>query len=194
MPASSETWSNPRICEGSILLVPPDLAAAIGFHEALMLQQIHYWLGVAGHERDGRRWIYNSYTDWAAQLPFWTRETVRRVLGRLRARGLVLTGDYNRHGYDRTLWYTIDYAAVAALGAEYGFTVAAGPAGTTPPPEAASEGGAPAAPAGASPPPGGESAASCGASTPPCAPRGGKFASAYGENGTPYGENEMWSG
>jgi hypothetical protein len=185
MPAASETWSNPRICEGSILLVPPALAAAIGFHEALMLQQIHYWLGVAGHERDGRHWIYNSYSDWAAQLPFWSRETVRRVLGRLRARGLVLTGDYNRHGYDRTLWYTIDYAALAALGAEHGFAVAPGP--DADPPDAAPEGGTPAASGGESAPPGGRSAASCATSAPSSAQPCGNGAPSCGENGTPGG-------
>ena len=114
------------------ILFLPRLAAVIGENDAIMLQQLHYWLDVAGHDYDGRRWIYNSYNEWAAQLPFWSRETVRRTLGRLRARGLVLTGDYNRHRYDRTLWYTIDYAALAVLGAEHGLSVAAGPKAPSP--------------------------------------------------------------
>ena len=193
MPARPQSPSKLMLPDAP-LMVQPKLAAAIGVHEAIMLQQIHYWLCVGGHERDGRRWIYNSYTDWAAQVPFWSRETVRRVLGRLRARGLVITGDYNRHGYDRTLWYTIDYAAVAALGAEYGFAVASGPEGAPPPPDAAPGGGGPAAPAGESAPPDGESAASCGDYARQDAPRGGKCASGYGENGTRYGENGMWGG
>ena len=69
------------------ILFLPRLAAVIGENDAIMLQQLHYWLDVAGHEYDGRRWIYNSYNEWAAQLPFWSRETVRRTLGRLRASG-----------------------------------------------------------------------------------------------------------
>jgi hypothetical protein len=176
------------------LIIQPRLAAAIGMNEALMLQQIHYWLCTAGHERDGRRWIYNSYSDWAAQLPFWSHETVRRILGRLRARGLVLTGDYNRHGYDRTLWYTIDYAALAVLAAEFGLVTAAGPEDDPPPPDAAPEAGAPAAPAGESAPPCGVAAAPGDESAPHCAPRGGKFASGYGDSGTPYGANGTWGG
>jgi hypothetical protein len=176
------------------MIIQPRLAAAIGMNEALMLQQIHYWLCTAGHERDGRRWIYNSYSDWAAQLPFWSRETVRRILGRLRARGLVLTGDYNRHGYDRTLWYTIDYAALAVLAAEFGLVTAAGPEDDPPPPDAAPEAGAPAAPAGESAPPCGVAAAPGDESAPHCAPRGGKFASGYGDSGTPYGANGTWGG
>jgi hypothetical protein len=31
------------------------------------------------------------------------------VFRRLRDSGLLLTGNFNQHGYDRTLWYSIDY-------------------------------------------------------------------------------------
>jgi hypothetical protein len=106
-----------KLLTGNTLLVfQPDLAAIIGLEEAVMLQQIHYWLGQGGHERDGRRWIYNSYAEWTAQFPFWNKDKVRRVVEHLRRRGLVRTARYNRHSYDHTTWYTIDYDAVAALG------------------------------------------------------------------------------
>jgi hypothetical protein len=188
MLATPESPSKLMFAE-SPLMVLPRLAAAIGVNEAIMLQQIHYWLCVAGHERDGRRWIYNSYSDWTAQIPFWSRETVRRVLGRLRARGLVITGNYNRHGFDRTLWYTIDYAALAVVAAEYGLVATMGPEDDVRPPDAAPEGGAAAASGGESAPPGGAAATSGGKSAPQCAPRGGKFAPGYGGGETPYGEN-----
>ena len=97
------------------LIVLPSLAAAIGLSEAILLQQIHYWLRQGGHVRDGRRWIYNSYPQWAAQLPFWKEGAIRRILEHLRARGLLLTGNYNASPLDRTIWYTIDYDALAAL-------------------------------------------------------------------------------
>jgi hypothetical protein len=77
------------------LIVLPSLAAALGLSEAILLQQIHYWLRQGGHVRDGRRWIYNSYAQWAAQLPFWKEGAIRRILEHLRARGLLLTGNYN---------------------------------------------------------------------------------------------------
>jgi hypothetical protein len=107
------------------LIVLPSLAVAIGLPEAILLQQIHYWLRQGGHVRDGRRWIYNSYPQWAAQLPFWKEGTVRGVVDRLRARGLLLTGNYNASPADRTTWYTIDYDALEAV-------VAAPPATGTP--------------------------------------------------------------
>ncbi|HMA34749.1 MAG TPA: hypothetical protein VKY74_09760 [Chloroflexia bacterium] len=120
------------LVDESPLIVLPQLAAAIGLPEALMLQQIHYWLRTAGKPRDGALWIYNSYAEWRVQLPFWTVSTLRRVLLHLRAQGLIRTATYNARPNDRTLWYTIDYAAVAALG------VPLGSAATSHPPAAIS--------------------------------------------------------
>ena len=61
----------------------------------MLLQQIHYWLQVAGKERDGRLWIYNSYTAWTQQMPFWSKSKVWRVVTRLRALGLIEVANYN---------------------------------------------------------------------------------------------------
>lgn len=40
-------------------IVIPELAVKIGLHEALVLQQLHYWITEtkSGIEHDGRRWI-----------------------------------------------------------------------------------------------------------------------------------------
>jgi hypothetical protein len=98
------------------LLVLPSLAVAVGLNEAIFLQQLHYWLRQSGKEREGRRWVYNTYEEWAEQLPFWSVRTIRRIVGELEERGLVVsTTAYNAQKIDRTKWYTIDYAAVARL-------------------------------------------------------------------------------
>lgn len=99
------------------LQVLPSLAAAIGLHEAIVLQQLHYWLLTAPHERDGRVWVYNTLEGWHAQFPFMSLATLRRALADLEhRRRLVLTARYNRLPTDRTKWYTIDYDALDALG------------------------------------------------------------------------------
>ena len=99
------------------LQVLPSLAAAIGLHEAIILQQLHYWLLVSPHERDGRAWVYNTLAGWHAQFPFMSLATLRRALADLeQRRRLVLTARYNRLPTDRTKWYTIDYDALDALG------------------------------------------------------------------------------
>lgn len=98
------------------LMVSPRLAVAIGLNEAIFLQQLHYWLGTSGKERDGRRWVYNTLPEWNAQFPFWGLNTVRRTIGNLEEGGLVDSTDaFNVIKSDRTKWYTINYPAVEAL-------------------------------------------------------------------------------
>src|SRR5690242_20371763 len=98
------------------LQVLPSLACAIGLNEALILQQVHYWLQLpSAHEHDGRRWIYNSYPSWQKQFPFWSVNTVRRALEGLEDKGYLISGNYNKRAMDKTKWYTIDYAALDNL-------------------------------------------------------------------------------
>lgn len=97
------------------LLVNPKLAELIGLNEAIILQQIEYWLEVKRKKKDtnffidGSWWTYNSYRAWHEQFPFWSRRTIRRALNRLEAQGIIRTANYNKMGADRTKWYTIDY-------------------------------------------------------------------------------------
>ncbi|MDP9473435.1 MAG: hypothetical protein M3Q71_22700, partial [Chloroflexota bacterium] len=97
------------------LQVLPSLAVAIGLNEAIVLQQIHYWLQRSTNERDGRRWVYNSVKEWQAQFPFFSNATLRRTLESLEKRGLIVTAKHNRAAFDRTKWYAIDYDVLAAL-------------------------------------------------------------------------------
>lgn len=100
------------------LQVLPSLAVAIGLNEAIVLQQLHYWLQHSGKERDGRRWVYNTYEGWKQQFPWWGIATIKRIFANLRRRGLIVTGNYNATPLDRTVWYSIDYDALNALAAE----------------------------------------------------------------------------
>ena len=96
------------------LLVLPTLAHAIGLNEAILLQQIQYWISKSGKERDGRLWIYNSVTKWKVQFPFWSGSTIRRVINSLRDQGLIeATGKYNKMPMDKTLWYSVNMDKVA---------------------------------------------------------------------------------
>lgn len=50
------------------LLVIPSLANALGLHEAIVLQQIHYWVKINEKAQrnfiDGHYWTYNTYEQW----------------------------------------------------------------------------------------------------------------------------------
>lgn len=97
----------------SPLQVLPTLAIRIGLNEAIFLQQLHYFLSLSKHEKDGRRWIYNSSADWQAIFPFWSAPTIRRVIASLEEQKLIITTtQYNQSGFDKRRWFAIDYFAL----------------------------------------------------------------------------------
>lgn len=99
------------------LQVIPSLACKVGLNRAMFLQQLHYWLQKPeAHEKDGKRWVFNTYNEWHEQFPFWTPEAIRKIVSYLEEAGIVRTTDrYNARKGDRTKWYTIDYDALNAL-------------------------------------------------------------------------------
>jgi len=103
------------LIEEEPLQVLPSLALEIGLDDAIFLQQLHYWIRKSKHEHDGQRWIYNTFTEWQAQFPFWSLRTMQRIAGRLVERGLIKVHKFNKTNWDRTNWYSIDYDAVAKL-------------------------------------------------------------------------------
>lgn len=91
------------------LQVLPTLAVRVGLKEAIVLQQFHYWLQRSGNNRDGYKWIYNSYDEWHKQFPFFSKVTLRRTINSLEKQGYLISGNYNKAGFDKTKWYRIDY-------------------------------------------------------------------------------------
>lgn len=91
------------------LQVLPSLAKSIGLNEAIVLQQIHYWIRKSNNVKDGHKWIYNSMPNWQKQFDFWSLPTVKRVFRSLEKQGLIVTANYNKAGFDKTKWYRINY-------------------------------------------------------------------------------------
>jgi hypothetical protein len=111
----SERTSASLLIHEPPLQVLPSLAKAIGLNEAIVLQQLHYWLQRSTNEADDTVWVYNTYEEWAArEFCFWHRDTIKRAFASLRRQKLVLV----RHrpgSTDRTNWYSIDYARLEAV-------------------------------------------------------------------------------
>lgn len=108
------------------ILVLPKLAENIGLNEAIIIQQIHYWLNNSSHFYDGKKWIYNSYPKWQKQFPFWSERTIKRAFTSLEKQELLHVGNYNKAGFDRTKWYSVNYDTLNKLVAR-----ASGQNGTT---------------------------------------------------------------
>lgn len=100
-------------------IILPSLAVRIGINEAIVLQQIHYWVELnKTHNRnyhDGYYWVYNSYSKWKKEFPYWSQKKIQRTLEKLREHHLVITATYNKLSFDKTLWYRINYKAIEAL-------------------------------------------------------------------------------
>jgi hypothetical protein len=98
------------------LVIQPTLATLLGLHEAIILQQINYWISKPkAHERDGRRWVYNSYAEWQTQFPFLSADQIKRAILHLEKNGVLLSANYNDLAVNRTKWYSIDYEALATF-------------------------------------------------------------------------------
>ena len=99
--------------DDSPIVVNTTLANEIGLNEAIVLQQINYWIEInkrAGKNYyDGKYWTYNSIKSWQEKdFKFLSVETVRRVFMKLEKGGFIITGNYNKDPRDKIKWYAIN--------------------------------------------------------------------------------------
>lgn len=99
------------------LQVLPTLAHKVGLNEAIILQQMHYWLNPNFNKNfiEGRYWVYNSYEDWQGQFKFWSKNTIRRAIASLEEQGLLIISNFNQNRFDHSKWYSINYKKLQAL-------------------------------------------------------------------------------
>lgn len=107
------------------LFVLPSLAVAIGLNEAIVLQQINYWIKTAednpklGRRHEDRVWIYNDYDAWQEKnFPFWSVSTIKRAVYSLEKQNLLITEIEENPGYagGKRKWYAINYDNAALKG------------------------------------------------------------------------------
>ncbi|MBM3632394.1 MAG: hypothetical protein FJX03_01615 [Alphaproteobacteria bacterium] len=91
------------------LQVLPTLAKTIGLNEAIVLQQVHYWLNPQFNKNffEERYWVYNTFTQWHQQFQFWSKKTIKRTIANLEESGLLIS--FVTRGFKRTKYYTLDY-------------------------------------------------------------------------------------
>lgn len=102
-----------RLASERFLMFSPTLAKEVGLNEAIALQQIVFWVtetesGVV--DDNGERWVYNTYPKWQTQFPFWSVETVKRVMTSLRDQSLIKIQQLQKSSHDRTNYYTVNWA------------------------------------------------------------------------------------
>lgn len=90
------------------------LAKCLGLKEAVIFQQIHYWLEInkrtKNNFKENKYWTYNSVKAWHEnEFDFLSLRTVERTLQKLEKDGLLESKVFNKMAGDKTKWYTINY-------------------------------------------------------------------------------------
>lgn len=95
------------------ILANKTLAREIGLNEALVLQQINYWIEInkrsGNNYFDGRYWTYNSIRAWHENdFDYMSIDTVKRTFSKLEKMGYLIIGNFNKDPRDKTKWYSIN--------------------------------------------------------------------------------------
>ncbi|QEZ67719.1 hypothetical protein D4A35_01765 [Paraclostridium bifermentans] len=99
-------------------------ANVLGLNEAIVVQQIHYWLNINEKAKiniyDDKVWTYNTYDVWQKEnFTFWSVRTLKSIFKKLEDKGILIKGNYNKKKYDRTLWITLNYNKLEELLLQY---------------------------------------------------------------------------
>ena len=111
--------SSPLLLDEPPLIVLPSLAIRVGLEQAIVLQQLHYFLGLNYHAgrniRDDKVWTYNSYEKWQQIFPFFSKKTVQRIFVNMEKDEILISENYNNSALNRIKWYSINYEKLQAL-------------------------------------------------------------------------------
>lgn len=87
------------------------IAKDYGIQPAIMLKHLYFWIeknrANETNYNDGHYWTYNSKKAFAELFPYMNARQIDYAMKKLIDEGLVITGNYNKVAYDRTLWYAI---------------------------------------------------------------------------------------
>ncbi len=95
------------------------IAKEVDILSAVLLQNIYYWCeknkANSTHYYDDMYWTYNSAKAYSELFPYATKRQIEYALKKLIEKGYLVTGNYNKAQYDRTLWYAITKFGISML-------------------------------------------------------------------------------
>lgn len=110
------------LIDESPLIVLPSLAERIGLDEAIVLQQVHYLVGMSTKVensqayKDGYYWVFNSIDQWQSKyFRWWAVPTVKRIFQSLSESHLLATSAFSVGRSHKRLWYRVNHHLVDEL-------------------------------------------------------------------------------
>jgi len=86
-----------------------ELAKEYGMAEAVLIHHFQHWITVnqrlKRNHKEGRTWSYQTILEIEAHFCYLSNKQVRRILDKLVKTEVLIKGNFNKHAYDRTVWY-----------------------------------------------------------------------------------------
>lgn len=87
------------------------IAEKYGIASAIILQNIYYWIEKNRANninfKNDAYWTYNSKKAFKELFPYLSERQIDYAIKNLINEGLIITGNFNQDGRDRTIWYSI---------------------------------------------------------------------------------------
>jgi len=88
-----------------------NVAMQFGVNAAIVFQDMGFWCEHSRINRtnyhDGLYWTYNTVKALSEHWPYMSTKAIRTAIQKLIDAGLLITGNFNEYGWDRTLWYAL---------------------------------------------------------------------------------------
>lgn len=88
-----------------------EIAQQYGVNAAILLHNITYWIeknkSEKRHFHEGRYWTYMSKAGLKKQFSYMTARQIDYALNKLLDAGVILSGNFSEHTFDKTKWYAL---------------------------------------------------------------------------------------
>ncbi len=88
-----------------------EVARRYGVPEAIFIHNLYFWIDKnqcnGRHFYEGRSWTYNSLSALERLFPYFTRKQIRTIIDHCVGAGVVIKGNFNKEGYDKTTWFAL---------------------------------------------------------------------------------------
>ena len=85
-------------------------AEHFGKDEAALINYLQFWISNNKAKNknfhDGKYWTFGSAVKLSETFTYWTPSKIKRLLVSLINQKVIISGNYNNHRYDKTLWYS----------------------------------------------------------------------------------------
>jgi hypothetical protein len=112
----------PSLLDEEPITFYPNLAVVFGVNEAIVLQQIYFYMNVNRKKKSERHflhdrwWVYNSYEQWCNEhFPWLSERGLQTIMLGLEKSGVVMTMQGVENPRDRRKWYSIDLDKLYAI-------------------------------------------------------------------------------